>query len=108
MKKHIFVYVYLILLILGMVFILERFVLNNYIKENKKYTVSASQWDSTKAYVVNKATIIANVDTRQLKSNTNNIFMSDKMKLMIPVEQIMESFDCAVSEYSSDRILIEK
>ncbi|MBQ3544147.1 MAG: cell surface protein [Lachnospiraceae bacterium] len=98
----------MIILILGMIFIMERFVLNNYIKENKKYTVSSNQWDSTKAYVVNKATIIANIDTRQLKSNTNNIFMSDKMKLMIPVEQIMESFDCAVSEYSANRILIEK
>lgn len=108
MKKHIFVYAYLIVLIFGMIFILERFVLNNYIKENKDYSVQVSQWDSTKAYVVNKATIIANVDSRQLKSNTNNIFMSNKMKLMIPVEQIMESFDCAVSEYSNNKILIEK
>lgn len=108
MKKHIFIYAYLIILIFGMIFILERFVLNSYIKVNKNYSVSVGQWDSTKAYVVNKATIIANVDSRQLKSNTNNIFMSDKMKLMIPVEQIMESFDCAVSEYSNNKILIEK
>lgn len=108
MKKHVVVFAYLVLLVIGIVLILERVIFNDYIKENKNYTVSESQWNSTKAYVVNQATIIANVDARQMKSTTNSIFMSDKMKLMIPVEQIMENFDCAVSEYSNKKILIEK
>lgn len=108
MKKHIAVFIYLIFLVIGLFLILEKFVFNNYIKKNDGYTVIEEQWDSAKAYVVNQATIIANVDSKQLKSTTNNIFMSEHMKLMIPIEQIAENFDCAVSEYTNTNILIEK
>lgn len=108
MKKNILFYAFLVLMLIGMLVIYRRVILREYIEVNADYKVTEQDWASTKAYVINQATIVANVDSKQIKSTSSDIFMSDKLNLMIPVGQIKESFDCAVSRYKDGKIIIEK
>lgn len=108
MKKNILFYSSVILLIIGFIVIYRTLIPKEYVKANKEYSISKQEWASTKAYVINQRTIIANIDSRQIKSNTNGIFMNDSLMLMVPLGQIKENFDCAVNEYGDGHILIEK
>ncbi len=108
MKKNVLFYSSLILLIIGFMVIYRTLIPKESVKANEEYTIAKQEWAATKAYVINQKTIIANIDSRQLKSNTNGIFMNDNLTLMLPLNQIKENFDCAVNEYSDGRILIEK
>lgn len=81
---------------------------NEYVNKNDDVQVNAGDWNGTISSVINQATIVANIDSRQLKSTTNGIYMSDTLTLMIPVIQIRDTFDCSVREYDDKYILIEK
>ena len=108
MKKSILLYISSILLIFGMIVAYRTVEPKEKIVRNKNYTIEKEKWYATESYVINKAVIVANIDSKQIKSSTNGIFMSDKMNLMIPVSQIRDSFDCAVSRYDLQNVLIQK
>lgn len=108
MKKNILLYISLIFMIVGIIMIYMTVLPKEYVVKNSQFAMNIQEWYATEAYVINKANIVANIDSKQIKSNTNGIFMSDSMVLMIPVAQIRESFDCAVSRYDIENILIQK
>ena len=108
MKKNVLIYTSLILLIIGFIVTYHAVVPKGHIQKNKKAQVYTSEWNGTISSVINQATIVANIDSKQLKSTTNGIFMSDTLTLMIPIRQIRDTFDCSVREYNDDFILIEK
>lgn len=108
MKKNVLIYTSLILLIIGFIVTYHAVVPKGHIQKNKKAQVYTSEWNGTISSVINQATIVANIDSKQLKSTTNGIFMSDTLTLMIPIRQIRDTFDCSVREYNDDCILIEK
>lgn len=108
MKKKIFIYTSLILLVIGFFVTYHAVVPKAHICKNKEMNVYASEWNGTISYVVNQATIVANIDSKQLKSTTSGIYMSDTLTLMIPVRQIRDTFDCSVREYEDGFIVIEK
>ena len=108
MKKNVLIYTSLILLIIGFIVTYHAIVPKEHIRKNKKAQVYTSEWNGAISSVINQATIVANIDSKQLKSTTNGIFMSDTLTLMIPIRQIRDTFDCSVREYDDDFILIEK
>ncbi|MBQ3583640.1 MAG: cell surface protein [Lachnospiraceae bacterium] len=108
MKKNVLFYSSLILFIIGLMVIYRTLIPKEYVKQNQQYAIETQEWYATKAYVINQKTIIANIDSRQVKSTANGIYMNEQMMLMIPLEQIKETFDCAVHEYMDGHILIEK
>lgn len=108
MKKNVLIYTALILLVVGLTFLYHTIVPNEYVSANENAQISLGEWNGTISYVINQATIVANIDSRQLKSTTNGIYMADTLTLMIPVKQIRETFDCSVREYEDKYILIEK
>ncbi len=108
MKKNILLYISLILLAFGIIVVYRNIVQKEYIAKNKKYSINVQEWYATEAYVINKSNIVANIDSKQIKSSSNGIYMSDTLSLMLPVSQIRESFDCAVNIYDIDRVLIQK
>ena len=106
-KKRIFGAAFLILIIIGLLLIYNTVLPKESVTRNKSAKMAECNWKPTIANAVNKSVIIANVDTRQLKSNINGIYMDDTMALMFPLDTIKETFDCAVNKYN-DSILIEK
>ncbi len=108
MKKNYLLYIVLILLVMAGGLSYIKVVQRDYVVKNNQYVLNAKEWNSVEAYVINKSNIVANIDSKQMKSNTSGIFMSDTLVLMIPVSQIKEGFDCAVSRYDIGQILIEK
>lgn len=76
-------------------------------KKNGKVSAAQQQWNSTIAYTVNQSIIIAFIDSKQLKSTTDGIYMSDNMNIMVPIEKIRDTFDCALNIYS-DKIVAQK
>lgn len=79
-----------------------------HVRFNASVKVEATEWYPTIANVINQSTIVANIDSKQLKSSNNGIYMSDNLSLMIPMKQIRETFDCSVREYNEGYVLIEK
>lgn len=108
MRQKVYLYIFIFIVILGCISIYFGFLPKEYVKKNKSEKVNLNEWNKTIANSINQTNIIANIDTKQIKSSTNGIFMSDSMTLMIPVEQVRDAFDCAVNVYEGNSILIEK
>lgn len=108
MKKKILIFTSLVLLVIGLLVIGYGIMPKEHVRFNSKSKVEVSEWYSAMASVINQSTIVANIDSKQLKSTTNGIYMSDNLTLMIPVKQIRETFDCSVREYKEGFVLIEK
>lgn len=106
-KKKILGVVITVIIVAGLIVIYNTVLPKESIARNKTSMISECNWKPTIASSVNKSVIIANVDTKQLKSNINGIYMEDTMTLMFPLESIKETFDCAVNKYN-DSVLIEK
>lgn len=107
MKKNIIIYIFTILAIVGILIYGNSLLFGSDIQKNKAYELDVKEWNTVKAYSINKTNIVANIDSRQIKSNVAGIYMNDSMALMIPVDQIREAFDCAVLIYNDGRILIQ-
>lgn len=108
MKKKVLIFTSLTLLVIGLLVIVYVIMPKEHVRYNSKSKVEVTEWYSTMASVINQSTIVANVDSKQLKSTTNGIYMSDNLTLMIPIKQIREAFDCSVREYGDGYVLIEK
>lgn len=108
MRQKVYIYLVFFILVLGCLSIYFGFLPKEYVKKNKAGIINLDEWNKTIAYSINQTNIIANIDSRQLKSSTSGIFMSDTLTLMIPVEKVRDAFDCAVNIYNGDSILIEK
>lgn len=106
-KKRILIAAFLILLVIGLLLIYNTVLPKESVARNKIVRMAECNWNPTIANSVNKSVIIANVDSKQLKSNINGIYMEENMALMFPLETVKETFDCAVNKYN-DSILIEK
>ena len=100
MKKNIIIYIFTILAIVGILIYGNSLLFGSDIQKNKAYELDVKEWNTVKAYSINKTNIVANIDSRQIKSNVAGIYMNDSMALMIPVDQIREAFDCAVLIYN--------
>ena len=108
MKQKVLIFTSLTLLIIGLIVIGYGVMPREHIRYNSKSKVEVSEWYGTIASVINQSTIVANIDSKQIKSTTNGIYMSDNLTLMIPIKQIRETFDCSVREYADGYVLIEK
>lgn len=108
MKKNYLWYIIFILLAVTGVITYFTVMQREYVVKNSQFSINVKEWNPTEAYVINQSNIVANIDSKQLKSNTNGIFMNDLLVLMIPAGQLRDSFDCAVSRYDIGEILIEK
>lgn len=106
-KKKIFGIAAILLIVIGLIVIYNTVLPKESVKRNKTAKMAECNWKPTIASTVNKSVIIANVDTKQLKSNINGIYMEDTLTLMFPLDSIKETFDCAVNQYK-ESILIEK
>lgn len=108
MKKYAHIYISLILLIVGVFFIVQAVLPDKSVYKNPDTKVDIYEWQTAMASVINQSIIVANIDTKQLKSVTDGIYMSDTLSLMIPLKKVRDTFDCAVNEYKEGYILVEK
>ncbi len=106
-KKKAFGVVITVIIVVGLILIYNNVLPKESVARNKTAKLAECNWKPTIASSVNKSVIIANVDTKQLKSNISGIYMEDSMTLMFPLESIKETFDCAVNKYN-DSVLIQK
>lgn len=108
MKKNVLIITSFILLVIGLIVTGYSIMPRERVQYNSKSKVEATEWYTTMASVINQSTIVANIDSKQLKSTNNGIYMSDNLTLMIPMKQIKDTFDCSVRDYQEGYILIEK
>lgn len=108
MKKNKIIGLFFLLIILGGVFVIYHNLMpKEKVVKNNRTQPETVDWKPTIASVVNKSLILADVDTKQLKSTRHSIFMGDGLALMLPVESVRDVFDCAVNCYL-DYVTIEK
>ena len=108
MKKYAHIYISLILLIVGIIAILNAVLPEKSVRKNSETKVDVAEWQTAMASVINQSIIVANIDTKQLKSVNDGIYMSDTLSLMIPIKKVRDAFDCAINEYKEGYILVEK
>lgn len=108
MKKNVLIFTSLILLTIGLFLIGYAIMPREYVRYNSQSKIESTEWYSTISSVINQSTIVANIDSKQLRSTTNGIYMSDNLTLMIPAQQVKEAFDCSVREYDGEYVIIEK
>lgn len=57
---------------------------------------------------VNQKEITLNVDGKECVSREEPIYMTDHMKLMVPVSMVTRAFSCAANYYDNSRLVIEQ
>ncbi|SEQ42376.1 Cysteine protease, C1A family [Lachnospiraceae bacterium RM5] len=108
MKKNIILHGILFLILFGFVLMIQSFFFKGTVVKGKNKAAEDDNWTRVKAYVINQSPLFANVDSKQIKSTTDNIYMSDELNLMMPAYKIRDIFDCSVRKYGDDYFLIEK
>lgn len=68
----------------------------------------SEDWDKVMAQSINKSEINLNVDAEIIDIEESRLYMSENMELMIPLDIVTETFDCAVNMYKNKRIVVEK
>ena len=65
-------------------------------------------WNAVMAKSSNKKVINLQVDNKKIESKDYTLYMSDNMNLMIPINIIMDVFDCSQNIYNNKRVIVEK
>lgn len=71
-------------------------------------TSNDQSWDVVMSKNINQKTIKLKVDNRWITPTDGNIFMSEKMELMIPISVISDAFNCASNFYDNTKLVIQK
>lgn len=66
------------------------------------------KWNAIMANSANKSKILLKVNNKEIDENTEKLYMSENMNLMIPVSIVKETFNCAENIYDNKRVVIEK
>lgn len=66
------------------------------------------KWNAIMAESANKSKLSLKVNQREILLETDKVYMSENMNLMIPVSIIKETFNCAENIYNKKRVVIEK
>ena len=66
------------------------------------------KWNAIMANSANKSKIFLKVNNKEIDENTEKLYMSENMNLMIPVSIVKETFNCAENIYDNKRVVIEK
>lgn len=65
-------------------------------------------WNRIMAKSANKDEINVIVDKKEVKYVNKRAYMSGNMNLMIPLDIVIETFNCAANVYGGEKIVIEK
>lgn len=65
-------------------------------------------WNRVMAKSANKEEITVIVDQKPMEYKSQKVYMGSSMDLMIPLDIVVETFDCAANVYSGKKIVIEK
>lgn len=93
---------------MGVLVLCGAIIPREYVHREQKGVIDESEWDSAISNIVNQSIIVANIDSKQLRSTVNGIFMSEGMTLMVPTNYVRDTFDCSAREYNDKYVLIEK
>jgi len=74
----------------------------------KTQTPILDTWNRIMAKSANKDEINVIVDKKEVKYVNKRAYMSRNMNLMIPLDIVIETFNCAANVYGGEKIVIEK
>lgn len=67
-----------------------------------------SSWNKVMSDTINKKNINLCVDGRTVELQSNELYMSENMELMLPIHIITEVFDCAQNLYEGKKLVVAK
>lgn len=79
-----------------------------YIAKGNKANIVMEQWMGLIADSVNEKKIQLYLDGKNILFSENRLYMDEYLNIMIPVNEIMDVFDCTINIYNNQKILIEK
>lgn len=103
-------YYFFTIIIIGILiyFATESFSKVEYISQGKSTGLLVDIWSSTIAKSVNEKPIGIYIDGIDFSIGKNDVYMDNSLTLMVPSNMITEAFDCAVSIYNENSLVIEK
>lgn len=79
-----------------------------YISQGKTVGSMLDVWSKAIANSINKEPISMYIDGNDTKVSKGKIYMDESMTLMVPTTILTEAFDCSVSLYKNQNLVIEK
>lgn len=76
--------------------------------ELSKATPVQDMWNRIMAKNANKEKLSLVVDKQEVNFEKANAYMGNNMNLMVPLDSVVETFDCATNIYDGKKIIIEK
>lgn len=68
----------------------------------------SSGWNSLIADTVNNGDVRLNIDSNEIQISSHDIYMDDKLNVMVSSDVITSLFSCAVNRYYSNMLVLEK
>lgn len=65
-------------------------------------------WDPLIAESVNDQLLSVMVDNKEMTNESNGIYMDENLNIMIPADELRDSFNCSAHIYKEDQLMIEK
>ena len=97
-----------IVIVVAVYFIATGMSITEYIEPNNDENSSFSVWNSAIAASINEKPIDMLIDGNQVNTKYGHVYMDETMTLMVPSDVITSAFDCAVSLYNDEELIIEK
>lgn len=105
-KKYI---IMALLLFLALAFKFSSFgAKNERIEEFRGARLEQEIWNPMIAETVNDKPLSVLVDSKELTSERDGIYMNDNLNIMVPVSMLGESFDCSSHIYDEKTLVLEK
>jgi C1A family cysteine protease len=82
--------------------------INNRIEKSIRTKYDETTWNPLISKSVNDKKITLVVDGVEADVNNRDIFMDDKLNMMISYKILKKNFDCAVNLYNNERLVLEK
>ncbi len=81
---------------------------NERIEEFRGARLEQGIWNPMIAETVNDKPLSVLVDSKELTSEKDGIYMNDNLNIMVPVSMLGESFDCSSHLYNEKTLMLEK
>ena len=89
-------------------FVKEALAKTEYINQGKRVGTMIDIWSKAISTRINSVPISMYIDGIDTKTSKGKVYMDDTMTLMVPSDLLTEAFDCSVSIYKENQIVIEK
>ena len=108
MKKKGHYFFAFVIICIGIYFTAESFSKTEYISQGKNVGTVVEVWSKAIAASVNNEPIGMYIDGNDAEVKQGKIYMDDTMTLMVPSDILTEAFDCSVTLYKGEELVIEK